>query len=158
TAVLTFSIRAVSLVGGGIALAWIAMSWSVKREYLDSFRKALQKKTIEPETVNLQQVESSTMGTVVSLLSSSDERQALYALDLLKDLHPDSWRVDLRALVRRSSTVVRARTLAILAEWNHPLLLGEEFVRRSEFETTRIAMACALRLKWNDSQSDRRVL
>src|SRR5262249_52551905 len=88
TAVLTLSVSAVSLVGGALTIAWIAVTVIAKREYLQSFRKALEKKTIEPEAFDFRTVDNTTKDTVLGLLTCSDERQVLYALDLLSDVHP----------------------------------------------------------------------
>src|SRR6185436_1971769 len=76
-----FSIRSMSLVAAGLVLAWIVMAVAVKKEYIHSFRRALEKKTIEPEALPLRSIDGATMQTLLTQLSSDDERQILYALD-----------------------------------------------------------------------------
>src|SRR5262245_29826084 len=91
TAGVGLSIPALSVVACALVLVWLSMTAIAKREYLHSFRRGLEKKTIEPEAVQLQDADRSTVQTVMALLSSEDERQVLYALDLLSNTHPDRW-------------------------------------------------------------------
>src|SRR5438270_10948801 len=83
TAGLSFSIRSLSIVALVLVAAWIAMVIAVKHEYMHSFRRALEKTTIEPEALQLRNLDHGAVESLVRLLSSDDERTVLYALDLL---------------------------------------------------------------------------
>jgi ATP/ADP translocase len=152
TVALALSIPSLSLIAAGLAGAWVVMAIVVKRAYLQSFREALQVKTIDAEALQLRNLDSATMNTVVALLSSNDERQVLYALDLLGGTHPNRWRGYLDLLSQHRSSAVRARTIAVLASWNDPAVTREEFIQHSDYETARVATASALRLHWNGSR------
>jgi AAA family ATP:ADP antiporter len=156
TAGLALSIPALSLIAAGLVIAWIAMGIAIKREYLHSFRRALEKKTVEAEAAQLRSVDSVTMRTLLDLLSGNDERQVLYALDLLNNAAPSRWRSHIDRLIQHPSTAVRARTIAALARWKDPSI--KEFIHHSDYETARIATASALRLHWSDSTQERELL
>jgi ATP:ADP antiporter, AAA family len=158
TAALALSIPALSIIAAGLAGAWIVMAIVVKRSYLQSFRQALQVKTIDAEALQIRNLDSATMKTLLALLSSEDERQVLYALDLLGGTHPNRWRGYIDLLVQHRSSAVRARTIAVLASWNDPALVREEFIRHSDYETARVATASALRLHWNGSRQNGELL
>jgi HEAT repeat protein len=158
TAALALSIPALSMIAAGLAGAWIVMAIVVKRTYLQSFRQALQVKTIDAEALQVRNLDSATMKTLLAILSSEDERQVLYALDLLGGTHPNRWRGYLDVLAQHRSSAVRARTIAVLASWNDPAVAREEFIRHSDYETARVATASALRLHWSGSRQNRELL
>jgi ATP/ADP translocase len=158
TVILTFSIPALSIVAAFLVIAWIAMVIAVKREYLHSFRLALEKSSIEPEALQLRNLDRGTARTLIRLLDSDDERQVLYALDLLSNTHPNRWRDQISMLIRHPSAAVRARTIALLASWNDPLIARDAFIHHPDYETARVAMAGALRFYWTGSFRDRESL
>jgi len=155
---LGLSIPALSLVASVLIGAWIAMVVVVKREYLHSFRQGLEKKAIEPEAMQLRRLDAAAMQTLLSQLESDDERHVLYALDLLRNTHPNRWRDHIDVLIQHPSSAVRGRTLAVLASWNDPTIAREEFIHHPDYQTARIATATALRFKWSDSGRDRALL
>jgi hypothetical protein len=109
TMVLTLSISSLSLVASVLVLTWLFLSWDVKRRYMDSFRHALEKTTIEPEAVQLRNLDGATMKTLLALLSSEDERHVLYALDLLSNTHPNRWRDHINRLIHHQSAALSER-------------------------------------------------
>jgi hypothetical protein len=158
TVVLSFSISALSLFAVGLCIAWIGTVIAAKREYVHSFRQALEKTVIEPEALQLRNLDTTTVQTLKRLLSGGDEGRILYALDLLSNTHPDGWRDRVDMLIRHPSAAVRARTIALLTRWNDPSVTREEFLKHPDFETARVAMAGALRLHWTGSAGDRTIL
>jgi ATP:ADP antiporter, AAA family len=108
SSVITLSIAQLSLFGCGLVFVWIILSIVIKREYLNSFRLALEKKTIEPEMLRVRISDSATLETLLRVLQSPDERQVLYAMELLTDANLDDWVPQLRLLVRHQSSKVRA--------------------------------------------------
>ena len=151
TVVLPLSISSLSLVAVALIVGWIGMVVVVKREYLHSFRQALEKTTVDPGEVQLRNLDRATIEPLLGLLSGQDERQVLYGLDLLSNTHPNRWRDQINILIHHSSSTVRARTIGVLAAWNDPSIAREEFVHHADYETARIATAGALRLNWTGS-------
>jgi HEAT repeat protein len=158
TTVLAASIPSLSVIACVLAITWIVAAIAVKRHYMDSFRQALEVKAIEPEALQLRNTDWATMTTLLSRLSSPDERQVLYALDLLSNTHPDRWRAEIDTLINHASTAVRARTIAILASWNDPAITRDAFIHHPDYQTARIATASALRLHWDDLPRNRELL
>src|SRR5262249_52829593 len=110
------------------------------------------------EAFQLRKTDGATIKALCALLSSEDERQVLYALDLLSAANPRSWRGSINVLIQHPSRVVRARTIAALASWNDPAIARKEFIHHSDLETARIAAASALRLHWKDLPRERQLL
>jgi ATP/ADP translocase len=158
TVPLALSISSLSLVASVFVAGWIAMAVVVKREYLHSFRHELEKKAIEPEALQLRSIDAATIQTLLLQLSSEDERQVLYALDLLSNTHPNRWRDHVDLLIQHPSSAVRGRTLAVLASWNDPSIAREEFIHHPDYETARTATATTLRFNWNNSARNRALL
>jgi hypothetical protein len=155
---IALSITSLSFVAAGLVVVWIAMGLIVKRQYMHSFRLALEKKTIEPEELPLRDVDGQTMSTLLSRLAGNDDREVLYTLDLLSNTHPGRWRDHVNLLIHHRSNAVRARTVAVLASWNDPAIAREEFINHPDYEIARIATASALRLNWNDRTAKRELL
>jgi AAA family ATP:ADP antiporter len=113
---LSFSIPALSLVASVCLAAWLCIAVVVRRNYVNAFRVSLEKKVIEPETLDVRALDSATVGTLMNALSSNDDRQVLYALGLLDKVHPSQWQRHFPALLEHPSAEVRSRTIAILTE------------------------------------------
>jgi len=141
-----------------LVAAWIAMVVAVKHGYMQSFRQALEKKTIEGEALQLRNLDKATMNTLLAVLSTGDERQILYALDLLSHTHPKRWREHIESLIQHRSSAVRARTLAVLATWHDPAIADGKFTQHPDYETARVATATTLRLHWSNSSGNRALL
>jgi AAA family ATP:ADP antiporter len=115
TSVLTLSIPQLSLVVCGLVFVWIVLSIIIKREYLNTFRLALEKKTIQPEDVRIRISDNATIATLTKALGSSDERQVLYALRLLVDSDSVAWLSQVPRLLSHPSARVRAQAIKSLA-------------------------------------------
>ena len=126
---LSLSITWLSLVAAGFLVGWLVMSFIARRDYVDAFRVALEKKVVQPETVDIRSLDSTMIRSLVRALSSDDDRQILYALDLLGKTHPNYWRNSMTALLQHPSPEVRSTTLALLAEWRYPSSVVEPCLR-----------------------------
>ena len=78
--VLPLSISHLSLLVCGMIGVWVYLSLAIRKEYLNSFRLALEKKTLHPEMLRLPIADSATLEPILRVLDSPDERQVLYAL------------------------------------------------------------------------------
>jgi AAA family ATP:ADP antiporter len=117
TAGLSLSIPALSIVAAVCLAVWLAVAVVVRRNYVHAFRVSLEKKVIEPESLDARALDSSTIATLRQALSSDDDRRVLYALDLLGKLHPSQWPVHFPSLIEHKSASVRSAVIAILTEW-----------------------------------------
>ncbi len=115
TSVLALSVRQLSLVVCVMVSTWLALSLIIRSEYLNSFRLALERKTIEPEDLRVRISDSAMLASLSRVLESPDERLVLYALKLLADSNSDSWLEKIPALLRHASPRVRALAIQSLA-------------------------------------------
>jgi ATP:ADP antiporter, AAA family len=118
TAGLSFSVQSLSLVAAGFLVAWLAAALIVRRNYVDAFRGALEKKVVEPETLEIRTLDSTIVNSLINSLSSRDDRRVLYALDLLGRIHPSRWQRRVPTLLQHKSAAVRAQTIALLTQWH----------------------------------------
>jgi len=65
---------------------------------------------------------------LLAQLPSGDERQILYALDLLSHTDPKQWREHIDSLIQHRSSSVRARTIAVLVQTG--------MIRRSQMDNS----------------------
>jgi AAA family ATP:ADP antiporter len=117
TAGLSFSIPSLSVVAAVFLVAWLACAWVVRRNYVNAFRVALEKKVVEPETLEVRNLDRTIVGALIQALSSPDDRQVLYALDLVGRIHPSRWHRHVPALLKHKSAEVRTRAIAVLTHW-----------------------------------------
>jgi ATP:ADP antiporter, AAA family len=114
---LSFSITWLSLIAAGFLAVWLVIAFFVRSDYVDAFRTALEKKVVQPETVDIRSLDLTMIQSLVRALSSDDERQVLYALELLGKTPPDYWRNSQALLLQHPSANVRCRAIALLADW-----------------------------------------
>jgi len=115
TSAWALSIQQLSMIVCGLLTLWLFLAISIKREYLNSFRAALEKKSIDPDLLSIGISDSASLEAVINVLNSSDERQVVYALELLKDTVNISVLNHLPPLLNHLSPRVRALALQLLA-------------------------------------------
>ncbi len=140
TASLGLSVRGISLVVMGLIVMWIFCIIRVRGEYVNAFRSALEKRSIEMEKLSLDLQNASLFESVVRVLEGDNERQILYVLGLLEGLHNRKLAPHLEKLLEHPSPEVRARILE-LARRYPDLDLTDEARRMvdDERESLRIA-------------------
>jgi len=109
------SVSQLSLLVCGMIGVWVYLSLAIRKEYLNSFRLALEKKTLHPEMLRLRIADSASLDPILRVLEGQDERQVLYALSLLEDVSPTVWSAQAIPLLQHPSPRVRALTLERLA-------------------------------------------
>jgi ATP/ADP translocase/CRP-like cAMP-binding protein len=92
---------------------WAALALVARREYLQSFRRSLDTRGMEPEDVRVSVADGATIEALVEELSHPDETAVLYAIDMLETL--DKRHLITPLLLHHDSPKVRARALAALA-------------------------------------------
>ena len=117
---LSLSVPTLSLVAAAGLVVWLTIAVLVRRDYVHAFRVALEKKVIEPEALEVRDLDNTITAALRQALSSTDDRQVLYALDLLGGTHPSAWRSYVPSLLEHRSPAVRSRAVALLTEWKVP--------------------------------------
>ena len=101
---------------------WVVLVLRARDEYLRAFRQSLGARSMELGAVRLDVADattSETLGTLVGELSSSDESDVVYAIDLLEAL--DKRHEIPPLLLHHDSAVVRARVLRTLESARQPV-------------------------------------
>ncbi|RMI27462.1 MAG: hypothetical protein D6681_00625 [Calditrichaeota bacterium] len=141
------SIAQVSLISIALVMIWISIVLAMRKEYVNSFRKALEKREINLEDLRLNISEASTLPLLTEALKSENERQVVYALDMLSGVEDRALLPALRPLIRHSSAEVRRKALALLGNIGDGELIPEVQKRLADpdvaVRTEAIRFICA---------------
>ncbi len=118
TAGLGFSLQHISLIVIGLVAVWTFLIIRAKHEYINSFRVAIDKRTINIEHQSLNLQDASVFKNFLKVLESENERQILYVLNLLEDVNNDDLIPYLKKLIKHPSCEIKSLVLrmAILYE------------------------------------------
>jgi AAA family ATP:ADP antiporter len=110
------SIQILSIVILLLIGVWVFILIRIRHEYLNSFRMALEKRSIdlENQTINLQ--DASIVNSLIKILQGKNERQILYVLELVETSISKAFLPHLGELLYSSSTQVRLQILRILRQ------------------------------------------
>ncbi len=114
TMVLELSVRQISLVALPLLLMWVFFVISVRKEYVSAFRKALERRDIDPNELKMDISEATTVQTLVAALSSPNDRLLVHALDLLASAEHADLVEAVHPLLRHSSSEVRQKAVRLL--------------------------------------------
>jgi AAA family ATP:ADP antiporter len=114
TRALGFSVREIGVVVIALSLVWIVLVVLTRKEYVDAFRRALARRELDPSQLTANITDAATVKLLRDQLSSPNEREVVYALDMLAGSGDRSLAGDLRALLDHPSVEVRRRALALL--------------------------------------------
>ncbi len=92
----------------------------MRRAYVNAFRTALERREIDMDALRVNLDEAGVLGALVPALDSDNERQILYALNLLSSVRAKALFEPLQRLLTHSSAEVRAETLRVLQEQPTP--------------------------------------
>lgn len=108
---LGFAVRHVSLIIIGLLAFWVYLIILVRREYINSFRLAIEKRTIEidEESINVQ--DAAVFKSFLKVLEGDNERQILYILNLLEDVENKELVPYLRKLIKHPAQEIKALVL-----------------------------------------------
>ncbi|RMF58479.1 MAG: hypothetical protein D6743_17635, partial [Calditrichaeota bacterium] len=120
------SVSHISLIAVALAAAWIALSLTTYREYVNSFRQAIHKRRIEADLVNISIDDENIIRTLIRSLTSGNDRQVVYALRLLESVKKDVDLIEpLRRLLEHPAADVRLHTLHLIQQHEYRELLPE---------------------------------
>jgi len=114
--VLKFSPGRMSLVNFVVLAGWIAMAYGVRREYLNVLRRAIERRTLDPERITAGILDSTTTEILAGALARGGEQQVLYGLSLFEIGREPGWHPRLRDLLAHPSPAVRQRALRLLSD------------------------------------------
>ncbi len=115
TGIFGFTTANISLVILALVLAWILMIIRIRREYVQAFRVAIEKRSIDLEDIQINLEDASLFDSLRNVLASGKERQILYGLELIGDVQNETFVSTLTELLNHSSADIRRAALDQLA-------------------------------------------
>lgn len=109
--VLHFDLRALSIVAIALIVIWFAMASVVRREYVEAFRSALERRQFDLGETAVNLMDTATVRALREALASANERQVVYALDVLRDAGKPDIVDSLIPLFAHDSAEIRAKAL-----------------------------------------------
>ena len=93
---------------------WILFCLLVRKEYVNAFRKALEGREIDLDELRIDISEASTVNALIASLASTNERQVVYALDLLTSVKDVGLIEPVQRLLKHRSAEVRRQAVRVL--------------------------------------------
>jgi len=115
TTVLSLSVNQLSLFVLLFLGVWIFVGIRIRKEYIASVEATLQKRSLNADGFTID-LDSSTVEQLLTTLESQNERQILYALELLQDAKSPLFAQRLQPLLHHSSPEIKVRTLRMLSD------------------------------------------
>jgi AAA family ATP:ADP antiporter len=125
--VASLGIRQLSIPTLVMLIVWVFLCIRIYREYVTSIEATLQKQSLNLDNIDVDLSDSSTINLLLPLLDSKNERQVVYALELLQDVKNPGVAERIQQLCYHPSSEVRTRALRILSGTG-----GPEFVPQIE--------------------------
>ena len=105
------SIRHLSVLLIILIALWLVLVRRLKPEYINSFRRAIETRSINLEDLSLNLQDAEVVKSILKTLEGESERQLVYAMKLLEDVTWPDLAQPLRRLVRHPSSEVRTMVL-----------------------------------------------
>lgn len=93
---------------------WIYLCIRIYKEYIRSIESTLQKRSLDLDTLTVDLADSSTVRQLFPLLDSGNQRQIIYALELLQNAENPELVARIQSLCNHPSPEVRALALKVL--------------------------------------------
>ncbi|HSP05908.1 MAG TPA: HEAT repeat domain-containing protein, partial [Acidobacteriota bacterium] len=113
TIILGMKVQSISLMILGLIAAWIALLLLVRNEYINAFRLAIEKRSIDLDEQSVNPEDAATREHLVKVLQSGSHRNVLYVLNLIESSRDVRWIPYLTPLTHHWSPDVRAQVLAL---------------------------------------------
>jgi len=155
TMVLGFSVQQLSLVVLTLLVIWIIIAILIKKEYINAFRMALEKREIDLSELRININEASTINTLKTALKSDNERQVVYALDMLASVKGADLVNDVKPLLKHNVSEIRRKSIQILQSSDDKVLIKEikELLNDPEPEVGLAAMHYICEQSGDDSEN-----
>jgi len=156
TALGSTDLRVMAAVTIGLLGIWLVLALMMRREYVESFRRALSRREIDHDQVRMQLQDRAAIAALVAALESDNPREISYALEMLKSVrHPDLG-PRLRRLLGHPSVTVRRRATELLLEVGADDLVPRvrALLGDADLEVRRLAVAALVR--YGDGETELR--
>jgi len=113
TIIIGLKVQYISLIIFSMLIIWAVLIHLVKREYVNAFRQAIEKRSVNLEELTINVNNASVRRIIERVLDSENPRQVLYVLQLLEDSPEASVQPYIEKLIDHPSPEVRAQVLRI---------------------------------------------
>jgi AAA family ATP:ADP antiporter len=110
---LGFSVPQISVIVAVLISIWIFLVKRIKSEYVNSFRKAVVKRSIDLDQQQLNLEVPSVLESITRVLEGDNDRQILYVLQMLEGVKNKELTPFLKKLIRHPSDEVKRRVLEL---------------------------------------------
>ena len=110
-------VQYVSLIIIALIVVWAFLIFRMKDEYVNSFRVAIEKRSINLEDQSLNLDDAAVFKSFIKVLDSKSERQILYVLDMLEDVKNKELLPYLEKLIKFPSNEVKSSILRMALEY-----------------------------------------
>lgn len=105
------SYQHLGLLSLGLIVLWVTLIIRGRGVYTDTFRQALYRREIDPGTLTMDITEAAALNSLIASLDSRNERQVVYALDMLATVPLVE---PVRRLLGHPAAAVRQRAIRVL--------------------------------------------
>lgn len=112
------SVRYVGVANFLLIAFWVLLIIRLKREYVESFRRAVLKRTINLDQQSVRIEDASVFGSMVKVLEGQNVRQILYVLSLLEGIRDNKLVPYLTKLTTHPSDEVKAVALRLARQYD----------------------------------------
>ncbi|MBL7009836.1 MAG: cyclic nucleotide-binding domain-containing protein [Candidatus Marinimicrobia bacterium] len=118
------ALQFLSIISLASIVVWIFTAIRVKTGYVTQLQSAIAKRQIDFEELNVDVQDAAMVKTIEKTLSSKDEIQQLFALEIIEGLPLSSWEKSINRLFAEGSIDVRKRILSMA--WDEETILSNE--------------------------------
>ena len=132
TVVFDFNVRQISMVVLPLLVAWVLFTLLVRKEYVNSFRNALEKREIDLSELRTDITDPSAVNSLLEALKSTNERLVVDALNMLASVKDVKLMAPLRPLLNHPASQVRRKAIRLLHTQGNGSLVPEMEKRLSD--------------------------
>lgn len=129
---LIFFTRSLGLDAGQISLIviplivlWIVLVFRIRPEYVEAFRTAIEKRTIDLAEQSVNMRDASIYQSLLTILDGNNDRQIIYVLKLLENVNEKTFLPYLRKLLANPNEEIRCQALKMLTGFPDEDFSGE---------------------------------
>ncbi|MCK4538422.1 MAG: MFS transporter [Candidatus Krumholzibacteria bacterium] len=133
-------LRAISIISIVFILFWLMLVIRVKDTYIDAFRQAILKRTIDLEQQSINPDDAALTDTLVRVLEGENERQIIYVLDIVKEFQNKRFTPHLKRLANHPSMEVKLRIFEMAQNYVE-LDISKEALEMVSCDNVRVSSA-----------------
>lgn len=111
---LELTMRQLSLVVMGLVIIWVILDLMIRKEYVNAFRKALDRGEIDPAKLTFKINDASTVNHLLRSLEGGNDRQVTYALSMLTEVENETVARAVQPYLRHQNAGIRSKAVAVI--------------------------------------------